>query len=151
MKFLGHFAIPEGILPLPDRVERIQNYPKPSTVKQLRVYLGLLSYCHCFVKDLSRHLAPQYGQLKSSKTTKRDLINWTLNTKIAYENSKKLLADTIGFSESHCAPAYLLTYMFKYRIQEVNMNDYYKFTLFTLDFFYILFSIVVFVCNLIIV
>ena len=38
LKFLGHLVTPEGILPLPDRVETIQNYPKPSTGDFARTY-----------------------------------------------------------------------------------------------------------------
>ena len=94
LKFLGHLVTPEGILPLPDRVEAIQNYPKPTTAKQLRAYLGLLNYYHRFVKNLTRHLAPLYDLLKSPKQTKRDLINWTHETETVFENSKKLLADS---------------------------------------------------------
>ena len=91
---MGHLVTPEGILPLPDRVKAIQNYPKPSTAKQLRAYLGLLNYYHRFVKNLTRHLAPLYDLLKSPKKTKRDLINWTHETETVFENSKKLLADS---------------------------------------------------------
>ena len=91
---MGHLVTPEGILPLPDRVEAIQNYPKPSTAKQLRAYLGLLNYYHRFVKNLTRHLAPLYDLLKSPKKTKRDLINWTHETENVFENSTKLLADS---------------------------------------------------------
>ena len=81
-------------LPLPDRVKAIQNYPKPSTAKQLHAYLGLLNYYHRFVKNLIRHLAPLYNLLKSPKKTKRDLINWTHARETVFENSKKLLADS---------------------------------------------------------
>ena len=45
-----------------------------------------------------------------------------IHTTMPYNN---LLYNT-GCSESHCALTYLLTYMFQYRTQEVNMNNNYK-------------------------
>ena len=85
---MGHLDL--GILLLRDRVEAIQNSPKPSTAEQLRAYLGLLYY-HRFVKNLTRHLSSLYGLLKSPKKTKRDLINWAHQTETAFENSKNCL------------------------------------------------------------
>ena len=93
LKFLGHLVTPEGILPLPDRVKAIKEYPKPTTAKQLRAYLGLLNYYHRFVKNLTMHLCPLYDMLKQPKKAKRDSIAWSVENELAFENSKKLLAD----------------------------------------------------------
>ena len=42
--FLGHRINHNGILPLPDKVEAITNFPNPSTVKGLREFLGMVHF-----------------------------------------------------------------------------------------------------------
>jgi len=93
LKFLGHLVTPEGIMPLPDRVEAIQNYPKPTTAKQLRAFLGLVNYYHRFVKNLTFHLSSLYDMLKNPRKTKRDLLTWSPENELAFDKSKKLLAE----------------------------------------------------------
>ena len=91
---MRHIVSAEGILPLPDRVEAIKNYPKPKTVKQLRAYLGLINYYHRFVKNLTRHLSPLYDMIKSPKKSKRDILVWSTETNTAFDKSRELLTDT---------------------------------------------------------
>lgn len=49
IKFLGHMISPAGILPDPDKIRAIQNFPPPNTKKQLKAYLGLVSFFRKFV------------------------------------------------------------------------------------------------------
>ncbi|KAG8180948.1 hypothetical protein JTE90_024697 [Oedothorax gibbosus] len=50
LDFLGYKLSAEGIKPFPDRVQAINDYPKPSSIIQLRRYLGLpLLTQHSFV------------------------------------------------------------------------------------------------------
>lgn len=42
--FLGHRIDSQGLHPLPEKVEAIQNAPTPRNVTELKSYLGLLSY-----------------------------------------------------------------------------------------------------------
>ena len=92
LKFLGHLVTPKGILLLPDRVKAIKEYPKHTTAKQLRAYLGLLNYYHCFVKDSTLHLCSLYDILKNQKA-KRDSIACSAENELDFENSKRLMAD----------------------------------------------------------
>ncbi|CAM8982543.1 unnamed protein product [Rhodiola kirilowii] len=41
VQYLGHFISGEGMDVDPDKIQAIQQWPKPSTVKQLRGFLGL--------------------------------------------------------------------------------------------------------------
>ena len=39
LKFLGHIVSKDGILPLPEKVEAITNFPTPTTQRKLKEYL----------------------------------------------------------------------------------------------------------------
>ncbi|GFU95944.1 hypothetical protein TNCV_252951 [Trichonephila clavipes] len=42
--FLGHLITPDGIQPLPDKVQAVLDYKQPETVSSLRKFLGLLNF-----------------------------------------------------------------------------------------------------------
>jgi hypothetical protein len=63
-QFLGHHITAEGIRPLPDRVEAVQDHPKPSNVKQLQVFLGVVNFYRRFVPAAVRILRPLTDSLK---------------------------------------------------------------------------------------
>ena len=44
----------EGIIVDPKKVEAIQQWPRPTTVIEIRSFLGLAGYYHRFVKDFSK-------------------------------------------------------------------------------------------------
>ena len=92
MKFLGHLVTPEGISPLPEKIEAVTNYPVPKTKKQLRAYLGFINYYHRFVKNLAPCLSPLYDLIKGPSGNKN--IRWTSDAKNAFQQSKNLLAET---------------------------------------------------------
>ena len=41
--FLGHRVNQQGVFPLPEKVDAIRSFPRPTTVKQLQEYLGMVS------------------------------------------------------------------------------------------------------------
>ena len=58
VKCLGHLLTPEGVLPNPEKVEVIRNYPQPKNVKQVRQFLGLCNYYRRFQKNYSKVAKP---------------------------------------------------------------------------------------------
>ena len=54
LNFLGHHVSPAGIAPLPDRVAAIQAFEQPTSVRQLRRFLGFVNFYRPFVP----HCAP---------------------------------------------------------------------------------------------
>jgi len=58
IKFLGHVVGRNGILPNPDKIEKVKNFPVPQTLTQLRAALGLFSYYRKFIKDFSKIARP---------------------------------------------------------------------------------------------
>ena len=53
VSFLGHIISNKGIQKAPEYIEKIQQYPKPTTVTELRQFLGLVNFQHKFVDNCS--------------------------------------------------------------------------------------------------
>ena len=59
IQYLGHLIAEDGFTPLPEKLESIQNMPKPKTPKEVKQFLGLIGYYRKFVprfSDIARSL-----------------------------------------------------------------------------------------------
>ncbi|GFT39911.1 hypothetical protein TNCV_3221981 [Trichonephila clavipes] len=70
--FLGFHLSEEGIQPLPDKVKCITEFPKPSTLTQLRRFLGLFNFYRCFIPKAAHLLAPLIQFLEGHKNKKEN-------------------------------------------------------------------------------
>ncbi len=61
VKYLGHIIDAKGLHPTPDRANAIQDAPSPTTVTELKSFLGLLSYYRKFLPNLSNLLTPLHS------------------------------------------------------------------------------------------
>ena len=67
IKYLGHVISERKIQVDPDRIKAIVNLPAPTDVKGLRRFIGMVQFCHKFVKNLNTILAPLYDLLKNNR------------------------------------------------------------------------------------
>ncbi|XP_043192222.1 uncharacterized protein K02A2.6-like isoform X1 [Amphibalanus amphitrite] len=58
VEYLGHIVDKDGIRPTPAKVRAIQSAPEPKNVKQLKSFLGILTYYSRYIPDRSQKLAP---------------------------------------------------------------------------------------------
>ena len=84
--YLGHLISPEGISPLPNKLDYIKHMPVPKEVKEIKQFLGLTGYYRKFVPrfaDISRPL--------TTLTKKDRKFEWTP----ACQKSFELLKETL--------------------------------------------------------
>ncbi|XP_031432706.1 uncharacterized protein K02A2.6-like [Clupea harengus] len=70
VEYLGHKIDAEGLHPVQSKVTAIEEAPPPTTVTELKAYLGLLNYYNKFLPNLATRLAPLHRLLRKD-------IQWT--------------------------------------------------------------------------
>ena len=84
--YLGHLISPEGISPLPNKLDSIKHMPMPNSAKEIKQFLGLTGYYRKFVPrfaDISRPL---------TTLTKKDAkFEWTSTCQKSFELLKEAL------------------------------------------------------------
>ena len=85
VQFLGHEVSEEGIHPLEEKVRAIKDFPKPTTEKKLRQFLGLYNFYRKFVPNCSSVLQPLNDLLGKRK------LNWTDNAHHAFVTAKEAI------------------------------------------------------------
>ncbi|CAF4906430.1 unnamed protein product [Pieris macdunnoughi] len=90
IEFLGHILNKDGLKPNQSKIEVIQKFPIPKTLKQVRGFLGLIGYYRKFVPNLSKIIKPL-----TEVTKKNAIIDITDKKYIeAFEKCKHLLSNT---------------------------------------------------------
>jgi hypothetical protein len=64
VKFLGHTISSEGISIDPSKVQEVMDWKPPTSVHQIRSFLGLAGYYRRFIPDFSRIAKPMTELLK---------------------------------------------------------------------------------------
>ena len=89
--YLGHVISEKGVFPEQAKTRVIEEYPTPQNVKQLRSFLGLMSYYRRFVPKFSHIAAPLHKLLKKDAP-----YEWTISQEQAFQTLKgKLLAPPV--------------------------------------------------------
>ncbi|GFX25654.1 retrovirus-related Pol polyprotein from transposon 17.6 [Trichonephila clavipes] len=92
--FLGHLITPDGIKPLPDKVQAVFDYKQPETVGSLRKFLGLLNFYRRFLPKAAEQQYLLSEFLKGSKGKKDSKpLNWSSEAITAFQRCKQALAD----------------------------------------------------------
>lgn len=68
VEFLGHVITPEGVKPNPSKLEAIEKFPLPKTVKEIKSFLGLIGYYRRFISNFARLVSPMTKCLKKGST-----------------------------------------------------------------------------------
>ena len=91
LQFLGHQIDCQGIRPLPEKVEAVMEFPRPSTTRNLREFLGLVNFYHRFIPNAASILQPLHQLLQPIKHGSIKLC-WTDEATSAFEAAKQALA-----------------------------------------------------------
>ena len=88
IQYLGHLISPEGIQPLPEKLESIRNMPPPKSAKEIKQFLGLAGYYCKFVPRFSDLLRPL------TRLTQKDvLFEWTKECQAVFQMLKDALCE----------------------------------------------------------
>ena len=90
--YLGHLV---GVRKSPQFVAKVRDFPKPSTMGELRSFLGLANFQRKFVANFSSIQKPL-----SEKTTgrKSKLLHWSAEMNEAFETIKEKIAEDVCLS-----------------------------------------------------
>ena len=76
----------KGIAVNPERVKAVLDWTPPETVKQVRSFLGLASYCRRFVENFSKVSKPLTELLKKDKK-----FEWSPQCEYSFQELKRRL------------------------------------------------------------
>ena len=82
--YLGHVISAKGIAVNPERVQAVLNWTSPESVKQVRIFLGLESYCRHFVENFAKFAKPLTEILKKDKK-----FEWTPKCDESFQELKR--------------------------------------------------------------
>src|SRR3954469_17860946 len=89
VSYLGHIISDQGIATDPEKIEAIQAWPVPTSLKELQSFLGICNYYRRFV--------PHYSSIAASLTqlTHKDTpYTWTTQTQAAFDTLRTVLTCT---------------------------------------------------------
>jgi hypothetical protein len=88
VEYLGHLVGKDGVRVDPKKIEAIQDWPHPKTLKSLHGFLGLTGYYRKFVKNYGKIAAPLTALLKKNSFT------WTPAAAQSFQTLKMAMCTT---------------------------------------------------------
>ncbi|GBP00677.1 Retrovirus-related Pol polyprotein from transposon 17.6 [Eumeta japonica] len=93
VQFLGHLVNKDGIYPPPDKVTAISNYPKPTTVKEVRRFLAMINFYRRFLPNAAETQIPLLKYQKGNKRNDKTPVVWSPEAVNAFEKCKSDLVN----------------------------------------------------------
>ena len=94
LDFLSHQISSRGIAPSENRVNVIRNFPRPTCLKELQKFIGMINFYHRFIPKLAEDLGPLYeivANLQNSKN--KQIACWSQACEANFNKIKQKLAD----------------------------------------------------------
>jgi hypothetical protein len=88
IEFLGYIIGKDGIKTDEKKIEKIKKYPRPTSITELKGFLGLASYYRRFIKEFSKIAKPLNDLMKG--------INYTREVKQKIQNKKIRIEEKWG-------------------------------------------------------
>lgn len=97
VKFLGHVVDKNSVKPDPEKLSAVRDWPVPSTIGQVRAFLGLVGYYSHFVLNFARVARPLNQLLTGIKADKESgpkVIQWSAECQESSDALKAALTET---------------------------------------------------------
>lgn len=95
VKFLGFIIGGGTIKPNPVKVSAIRNFPKPTTKKELRSFLGLLNFYRRFLPNLSSVICPLTNMLRKAFP---DKLVWPEDKSNSFRTAVRMLSEDVSLT-----------------------------------------------------
>ena len=107
--YLGHHIDSSGITPLSKKLTAIQNFPKPSNMRQLRRFVRMIAFYKKFIPKCAEIMRPIYALLSPQHYSKK-VVLWNDEAEKAFHEiiAKISSPDTLAYPVKN-APTYLVT------------------------------------------
>jgi hypothetical protein len=90
-EFLGHLVSAQGARPLGSYVEAVERRPRPTTIKELQMFLGLINFYRRFLPGAASILKPLTDALRGSKSA-QEALAWSREMEVSFEAAKRALS-----------------------------------------------------------
>ena len=98
IKYLGHVVSEEGVSTDPDKIKSVTEWPQPTTVTEVRSFLGFVSYYRRFIPNFSKVAKPLNKLLQNLEGTpsqkKKFKVHWGPEQQEAFETLQRLCTDS---------------------------------------------------------
>ena len=97
VKYLGMIVTTDGIEMDAEKVEAIQKWEAPSSVKDVQAFFGFANFYRCFIPEFSKKVKPlnkltkgtQYTTRSGNKKIKYEVFQWSTECQEAFEDLKR--------------------------------------------------------------
>ena len=90
LEYLGHLITSQGVATEPSKIQAVAQWPTPSTIKQLRGFLGLTGYYRWFIKHYGMISHPLTQLLKKGVS-----FQWTQQCQEAFDLLKQAIVQAL--------------------------------------------------------
>lgn len=89
LKYLGFIIDAKGLRTDPNKLDCIEKFPRPTSAKQLRGFIGLCSYYRRFVNNFSTIIAPMTALIGKRKG--KEVIEWNADAEKSFTELKRAM------------------------------------------------------------
>jgi hypothetical protein len=108
IEFCGHVIGDGKVRMTRNKVDAVKDWPQPTTVHQVRQFVGLCSYYRRFIRGFARLAAPLHELLKTEGTNKHRQITWNYACARAFQELKDAISSEPVLAQPDPAKPYII-------------------------------------------
>ncbi|XP_075131928.1 uncharacterized protein LOC142204512 [Leptodactylus fuscus] len=104
IEYLGHRISGRGVQPSSEKIAAVRDWPTPTTLREVRAFLGLAGYYRRFVKDFAHKAEPLNALLRNTaRGPKAQCVPWGIEQERAFQTLKDALTNPpiLAYADYH--------------------------------------------------